>query len=60
MLPQNKFPCPYCKGQGGVSECEIWYDCVVCNSNGMIVVDSSEHDSIKQNAKHRSRQARNN
>ena len=51
--PVKKFPCPYCKGQGSLVEPVLdWgqgprYECVICDGEGMIMIDGPRHQIIK-------------
>jgi hypothetical protein len=50
----RKFPCPYCKGSGGELDVILddgtgpWYDCGVCNGDGMIVIGGPVHLRMKE------------
>lgn len=50
----RKFPCPYCRGQGGYTDIVIEetgqgpsYDCGVCEGAGMIIIGGPIHQKIK-------------
>lgn len=50
----KKFPCPYCKGQGGELDPVLdngegpWYDCGVCDGTGMIEINGPIHKQMKE------------
>lgn len=54
VVYMRKFPCPYCKGQGGEIEIVIeetregpYYDCGICEGQGMIPIGGRIHQMIK-------------
>jgi len=48
----KKFPCPYCKGQGGEKDVILddgtgpFYPCGICKGEGMIEIGSRNHRFI--------------
>lgn len=53
---KRKFPCPYCKGQGGAVEDLAdaygpggpWYDCGICQGNAMVEIGGKIHRLIRK------------
>lgn len=50
----KKFPCPFCKGQGGYIDVVLdfgqgpYYECGICKGEGMIVIDGPIHKELHE------------